>query len=102
MLFVLLSLILQCTNDTDCNVARAASIFGIHRTIALGPIVLDISLLLGNKLRHVMFSFTDHTTISFGHFLYGILWESHIVRSLSVLTNLSTCTSRFSAPTISR
>ena len=48
-----------------------------------------------------MFSSRDDTAIIFEHFLYGIFWKAHLVRSLTVRMSLPTRPSCSSEPTIS-
>ena len=100
MLFVLISFILQCKYYLCCNVAWVVSIFGVPSTVLLGLSVLDIQFFLGDTLGQVISAYRDDTTISFGYLLYGILWESYILHSLTVFMSLSTWPSFSSSPPI--
>ena len=75
-------------------------IFGVPNTIALGLSVINITFYFGNSLSYVMFSSRYDTTISLGHFLYGMIWKAHLVFYLTVCVILSTYTHFSSAPTI--
>ena len=102
MLFVLLALILKCTYDQSCNVAWVSSILGFPSTIGRKLSFFNIPFILGYTFIQNFFAYRNDIAISFGHFLYGIFWKSHFVRTLTVCMRLYTWYSCSSAPTISK